>query len=673
MDARARQRLLQAAEGHFRSGDLVAAQAALESLVAQDPTSSRGFELLGYVHGNAGRLQEAHRCLEQACRLPNAAPEAHYYLGVALLRQAQDQPALEAFDRCIARAGPFFEALFQRGTAYSRLGRNTLALKDYLAALRLRPGVIELVFNIAKVYDAARDFTNALAYYDRALALAPGSADVLAHRGAVLYDLERYAEAVGSWEQALAADPKIEHLPGFLLHARLRLCDWQRWAVERDALLERFGRGEDVCGPFEMLAICGDEAVQLGAARRHVRGLEARVEVGEQGLAPPRPPTGRKIRVGYFSADFGRHAVSYLTAELFEQHDRESFETFAFATRPAAPGDALRARLAESFDEFLEVADESDARIVERARSLGLDIAVDLGGHTRGSRTSVFRDRVAPVQVNFLGYPGSMGASFIDYLIADATTVPGPNRLHYQERVVWLPECFQPSDTKRQVAPPPPSRKAAGLPEEGFVFCCFNNSYKLNPEVFAGWMRILAQVEGACLWLLADHGAVQLNLRREAERAGVDPARLVFGGRLPMDEYLGRYRQADLFLDTQPYNAGTTASDALYAGLPVLTRCGGAFAGRMAASLLLALGLPELVAASQDEYEATAVRLAREPAALGDLRARLARQRTSGHVFDMRRYARHLEAAYREMARRAASGEPPDHLEIGRAEEAPGT
>lgn len=687
MKARERKQLLEAAEAYLRSGRAGLARAALESLIEADATSSRAFELLGYVHGNEGRLQEAHRCLEQAARLPGVSPEALHYLGVARLQQGLAAQAVEAFDRSMARAGPFFEALHERGTAWSRLGKGALALESYQRALRLRPDSFELLFNLGKVHDQLLQPAQALAFYERALALNPASADVLAHRGAALHDLHRLPEAIDSWQQALSRDPRIEHLPGLLLHARLRVCDWQQWEAQRAGLMARFGRGEPVCGPFQMLAIDGDEQVQHRCAQDWERAqrpagadgagtgpvaspatsLTTRPATAAGTPAGAAAPSPRRIRIGWFSADFRRHAVAYLVAELLGLLDRQTFEVIGWSTRRADPGDETRAQLVATFDRFIEAADLSDAELVEQARGAGLDIAVDLGGHTLHSRTAVFRARVAPVQVNFLGYPGTMGGPGSDYLIADEVVIPGPSREHYTEKIVWLPECFQPSDTRRVPGPSSTSRADFGLPPEGFVFCCFNSTYKLNPAVFARWMQILRAVEGACLWLLAEDEAARDHLRAEATRAGIAPGRLVFGGRLPLAGYLDRFRHADLFLDTVPFCAGTTANDALLMGLPLLTQRGDAFAGRMAASLLTALALPELITQSAAEYEDRAVWLARHPEELRQLRARLQASRDRGPAFDMRRYARHLGQAFVELHQRHQRGEPAAHLRIAAA------
>ena len=663
MKPQERRKLLQAAEDYFHSGNAALARLALESLVAADATSSRAFELLGYIHGNAGDLAEAHRCLSKACELPRPSAEAFYYLGVSLLRQRQAEAAIRAFDRALALAGPFFAALHDRGTACAQAGRHASALQSYAQAQRLQPESFDLAFNIGKVHDALRDFDRALASYDRALALEPASAEAWAHRGAVLYDLQRHAEAIDAWERALAIDPQIAFLRGFVLHARLRSGDWSRWQADRDELLARVQRGEPACGPFELLAISGDASLQLAAARAWVadRCTAPPARVGFTGGSRGR------LRIGYFSADFGRHAVAYLIAELIERHDRERFEVHGFALAPAAPEDPMRARLARAFDRLHEIHACTDAQAPELARGVALDIAIDLGGHTKGGRTSLFSQRLAPVQVNFLGYPGTMGADFIDYIIADEVTLPKASWDACTEKVVHLPECFQPSDTRKALPEADPPRRAFGLPDEGFVFCCFNNTYKINPDIFGTWMRILGAVHGSCLWLLAEGEPARSRLRAEAARAGIAPDRLVFGGRLPLAEYLGRYRLAGLFLDTQPFSAGTTANDALFAGLPVLTELGSSFCGRMAASLLRALDLPELIAGSRTEYEATAIRLASDPAELAALRARLARGREAGPLYDMDRYTRHLEAAYAHMQRHRLSGLPADHIAVPRA------
>jgi predicted O-linked N-acetylglucosamine transferase (SPINDLY family) len=363
------------------------------------------------------------------------------------------------------------------------------------------------------------------------------------------------------------------------------------------------------------------------------------------------------------SGDFRDHPVAFLTAGMFEHHDRDRFETFAISLSPFRSG-AMHERLAAAFTQFIDVSARTDTEIIKVIRDLGVDIAVDLAGYTRASRPGIFAGRAAPIQVSHLGFPGTMGSPFIDYIIADRIVIPPELREHYAERVVDLPDTFQANDAKRRDPVHTPTRADMGLPPTGFVFCAFHSSYKLNPAMFEIWMRLLRQIDGSVLWLVADDRALEDNLRREARARGVSPDRLVFAGRLPYADHLARQRLADLFLDALPFNGGTTTSDALWMGLPVLTRPGEAFASRMSASLLAAVGLPELVVQSVEDYAALALRIARDPDLLRDLKARLAGQRATHPLFDTARFTRHIEAAYVEMWERHRRGEPPAHFSV---------
>jgi predicted O-linked N-acetylglucosamine transferase (SPINDLY family) len=370
------------------------------------------------------------------------------------------------------------------------------------------------------------------------------------------------------------------------------------------------------------------------------------------------------MRIGYFSSDCHDHATMFLMAGLFEEHDRTRFEVTVFSFGLASQ-DAMRQRLLAGVERFIDVREKSDQEVVALARSLELDIAVDLKGFTSGARTELFALRVAPIQVSYLGYPGTMGVPYMEYLIADHTLIPAPSRVHYSEKVVYLPDSYQVNDSRRAIAARVFTREQVGLPAQGFVFCCFNNSYKILPAVFDVWMRLLQRVPGSVLWLLQDNAGAMQNLYQEAQRRGVDPSRLVFATRLGHSEHLSRQRLADLFLDTLPYNAHTTASDALWSGLPVLTCMGESFAARVGASLLKAVGLPELISENLAQYEALAVQLASQPQRLAALRERLAANRATAALFDTRRFTRNLERAYAQILQRHRDGLPPDHIEVG--------
>jgi predicted O-linked N-acetylglucosamine transferase (SPINDLY family) len=379
----------------------------------------------------------------------------------------------------------------------------------------------------------------------------------------------------------------------------------------------------------------------------------------ETASAPVSASTKERIRVAYLSADFHAHATAYLMAGVLEQHDRSRFEVYAVSFRKS-DGSEMRARVENACEHFIDVCDMSDREVAVLLRAHRIDIAIDLKGFTRDARTGILAFRPAPIQVNYLGYPCTMGAGYIDYLIADEIVVPKDEHPNYSEKIVYLPDTYQCNDSKRTIAGVVPSRSDAGLPETGFVFCSFNNNYKIAPQIFDIWMRLLKETEGSVLWLLESNPAAARNLRREAEARGVARERLIFAPWCANQaDHLARISLGDLFLDTLPCCAHTTASDALWAGVPVLTCTGNTFAGRVAASLLNAVGLPEMVTHSLAEYEARALRLARDPAAMTELKAKLARNRTTYPLFDTVRFTRHMEAAYTRMWERYASGHPP--------------
>jgi predicted O-linked N-acetylglucosamine transferase (SPINDLY family) len=437
-------------------------------------------------------------------------------------------------------------------------------------------------------------------------------------------------------------------------------CDWAGLDAAYARLAAGIDAGKRISPPFVLTAT----PLPLQARRRC-----AEIYVGQKyppvAVSPghwPKAPHER-LRLGYFSADFRRHAVGYLTVGMFEAHDRSRFELIAFAFGPPAPG-AMRARIAAAFDQFIEVEDRSDADVALLAREMEIDIAVDLMGFTTNSRTGIFARRAAPLQVSYLGYPGTMGADYIDYLIADTTVIPREDVRHYAEKIAYLPDTYWPFDSRLGVAERQFTRQEVGLPEQGFVFCCFNNNWKITPGVFDIWMRLLKRIEGSVLWLLEDNPAAGRNLGAEAGKRGIAAERLVFAPRMNLPEHLARHRLADLFLDTLPYNAHTTASDALWVGVPLLTRSGETFPGRVAASLLKAVGLPELITHTPEAYEALALEFATDAQKLGALRQRLAENRLTCPLFDTALFTRHIEAAFLAMWQRHASGLAADHIVV---------
>jgi predicted O-linked N-acetylglucosamine transferase (SPINDLY family) len=616
-------------------------------------------------YGRAKALHELRRyeaavaSYDQAIALRPDYAEAFCSRGRALFELQRYEASLASHDKAIALRPRYAAAYVDRGRALAGMTRYEEAIASLGKAIELEPGHPGVWYIRANALYSLERFEAALQSYDRAMALAPADASAYQNRGNALLMLERYESAIASYDKAIELDPDDSSAYGKRLHARMYICDWRDFAPEVARLAQRIERDEATLNPFAVLALCGSAQLQKRAAQNWVRQ-----ECPPNDRLPALPQRSRrdKIRVGYFSGDFRGHAISFLTAELFETHDRRQFELTAFSLGLNTKDD-MRARLEAAFDSFLDVQHESDHDIARLARSLEIDIAVDLGGFTRGGRPRIFATRAAPLQVSYLGYLGTMSADYMDYLIADGTIVPAAHQQYYSEKIVYLPS-YQVNDSRRPIAARRFSREELGLPPAGFVFCCLNSTYKLTPGTFAGWMRILARVPGSVLYLLGGSAALESNLRREADARGVAPERIVFGARLPRAEYLARYRTADLFLDTLPYNAGTTASDALWAGLPVLTCMGEAFASRVGASLLRAVGLAELIAATPEQYEQLAVELASDPQRMAAIRAKLAAGVRTSPLFDTAAATRHLEAAYARMYDRYHTGLPPEHIRV---------
>jgi len=628
-------------------GQLGEAVAHYDQAIALAPDFFEAFNNRGNALPALKRLDQALASFDAAIRLKADYAEAHVNRAVTLVKLHRPEQALAAFGDAI-RFNPGLAAAYNnRGNLLMTQHRLRDALADYEQAIRLQPAYADAFLNQGNVLKTLSRPQDAVASYDRAIALAPGLAQAHNNRGTALRALHRSEEALASYREALRLKPDYALAYGELQHIQAHLCLWPD-APRDDALLD-LGREEDVIPPFYMLELTDDPQRQLAFARAWAEEKFGGIRPGEFKRAAP----GERIRIGYFSADFHRHATMYLMARLFELHDRTQFEIHAFSYGAKAE-DEMRSRLLDAVDEFHDVADLDDREIAALSNARGIDIAIDLKGYTTGGRPGIFAHRAAPAQVSYLGYPGTTGAGFIDYILADAVTIPDELREYYSEAVIRLPHSYQVNDDRRRISDERIARADVGLPEDGFVFCCFNNNYKITPAEYDVWMRLLRQVDGSVLWLLRDSEIAAANLRREAERRGVDPDRLVFADRAPLDIHLARHRCADLFLDTFTVNAHTTASDALWAGVPVLTKLGSAFAARVAASLLHALDMSELVTQTVADYEALAIDLATNPAKLAAIKSKLADKRMTAPLFDTRRFAQDIEAVYRQLSGRSS-------------------
>jgi len=716
---------LRLAEKHFQAKDYRACELALRAILVDNQDHAGANELLAYVAANTGDPESFHSLLLRSSQQSDCSPKALYYLGSSFLAKNQFEQAALYLNRALKIAGDFFEALHDLATAQAQMGDKQLALQNYTKALHFRKDSCELYYNIARLYDeldqldlalvhyqhaieiepsyveawcnqgvdlarlrrydaalqsyeralnlrpndaatwsnkgivldALKRFSEALAAYEQAIKLSPEYAQGWANKAAFLHDQKQYPHAIAAYEEALRLDPNIPYVAGEMLHAKMKICDWRSIENEIESLEKAIMANQLVSSPFPVVV-----ASSSGASNHKV----ARLYANEQFPIFIKPKfhlkdSNQKIRIGYFSNDYFNHATAYLIAELFELHNRERFEVCAFSFSPNTQ-DEMQKRLKENFDQFIDVSSMTDHEVAKLARQMQVDIAIDLKGYTTNSRPGIFALGAAPLQINYLGYPGTMGADFIDYIIADKVLIPEHSQQYFSEKIIYLKNSYQVNDSKREISKLKFTRSEFNLPENKFVFCCFNNNFKILPTTFDLWARILSKVPDSILWLLEDNSLAKKNLIFQAESRGIAKDRLIFAGRMDLPEHLARHKLADLFLDTLPCNAHTTASDALWAGLPVLTQLGDTLAGRVAGSLLNAIGLPELITCDSKAYEDLAVELATNPLKLQQMKEKLASNKMDSPLFDVKLFTRVLEEAFIKIYQRYQMELPPENL-----------
>ncbi|MDB5847822.1 MAG: acetylglucosamine transferase [Rhodoferax sp.] len=578
----------------------------------------------------------------------NAA--ALYSLTVIAMHAGDSPQALALSARGVEHNPQFAPLRYVHGAVLQALDRKEEALQSFDAALALQPDYVEALLNSGVLLRNMFRHADALERFNRVVAIDPNHVTALGNFGILLTEFKQSEQAIAAFERLLALAPDYDYAPGLLFYERMHICDWRGFDELTQRITEDVRAGKRSCKSLAFMSASDQAADHLLAAKifaaHYAPAKNSALWNGER-------YRHRKIRLAYVSPDFREHPVGHLMAGVFERHDKNRFENIAISLG-IDDQSRLRARMVAAFDHFIDARAMGSEQVARLMREMEVDIAVDLGGYTSDTRTEIFAHRPAPVQVNYLGYPGTMGTPYHDYIIADRHTIPPEHQAFYTERVAYLPDTYLPTDNSVQIAERTPTRAECGLPDTGIVFCSFSHDYKISPPVFDVWMRLLAQVPGSVLWLVSRGEVAQRNLRVAAEARGVDASRLVFAGRVPrVENHLARYRQADLFLDTHPYNAHTTAADALMAGLPVLTYMGGSFPSRVAGSLLHAIGLPELATQSLAAYEALALRLTREPALLADLKTRLQANLVTHPLFDTEAMSGHLEAIYIAMWRRS--------------------
>ncbi len=655
------QQILARAIAAHQTGNIAQAEFLYKMVLQADKRQFEALHMLGLIEAQRGNFTAGFEHFKKALRVRPNAQEALINFGRMQSELGDHDAAVATYKKALTLDPKSALAHSNLSIILRRQGKAEEALSHCDAALEIAPNYADAWNNRGNVLLQLRRYREAIGTYDRALALVPDLAESWLGRATALLELKRFAEAFAAYERALSLDAglALSFVAGHRLYAKLSICEWTNLDADISRLLDGVRERKTVSVPFALLPLPSTPADQLRCA-------QINIEYG----SPPDPIwkgesyAHERIRIAYLSSDLREHAVAHLTVGLFEHHDKSRFETTAISFETARDSQIGR-RITAAFERFIDASAQSDQEIAELIRQLEIDIVVDLNGFTRNARLGVFARRPAPIQVNYLGYAGTMGADFYDYIVADSTILPKEHFPFYSEKVVWLPDCFMANDDKRPIAERTPSRSEVNLPENAFVFFSFNQPYKIEPTIFDVWMRLLAAIDGSVLWLKESEAAASCNLRLEAQRRGISPERLIFAPSLPDPaDHLARQRQADLFLDTRYYNAHTTTADALWAGVPVVTCLGSTFAARVAASLLRAVGLPELVKNSLAEYEALALKLAREPELLSSIRAKLARNRNTFPLFDTARFTRHIEAAYVTMWERAQRGEPPESFAV---------
>jgi predicted O-linked N-acetylglucosamine transferase (SPINDLY family) len=676
------------------------ALACYDKALALEPNNADVLNNRGTALLDLGKIGDALASFDRALAIEPNAAKACFNRGNALKALKRLDEAIASYGKAVALRPDFAAAYNNRGNALLELGQADAAAADFDKAIAIDPLFVQAYCNLAGALidlrrfsdafnasgkalqlapqsaaawvvqgDALRNanrFADALTAYDKASALEPQRADGWFGRARVLNELRRHTEAADCYRKLLAIDPDYEFAKGGLLYEKMLSADWRDFAPMVAEIRADIAAGKKAVEPFCYQAVTNSLADTKRCAEIYCRSK-----------CPPQPTKVRsgerhqngKIRVGYVSGELRGHVVARLLVELLERHDKSRFELFAFDNGDD-DGSKTRGRIVGALDSVIDISTLDTPRAAAAIKDNQIDILVNLNGHYGRSRTDIFSWRAAPVQVNYLGFSGTMGADFMDYILADRYVIPEGSEAHYSEKVVSLPDSFQPSDSKRVIADELPSRSSLGLPERGLVFCCFNNTFKITPDIFDIWMRLLGQIDDGVLWLPFDNDQVVDHLRKEAAARGVAAERLVFSRRTEhLADYFARYRIADLFLDTFPFNAGATANDALWSGLPLLTCSGDTYPARLSGSLLQALGLPELITRSLSDYEALALKLARDRALLGSLRQKLAENRNSWPLFDMARLTRHVEAAYGAMWQRHQAGLPPESFAVERIEQ----
>jgi predicted O-linked N-acetylglucosamine transferase (SPINDLY family) len=688
-----KQTLLQQAIKLHQDGKILDAEKIYITTIKSEPKNFEALHYLGVIKYQQGSYQESIRLIKKAISIKPDYAEAYGNIAMSYKSLQQFDLAIDSLNKAIEikprsyscfynlgnlnkeihqylTAIKYFtmaieldpnrhEAYFNRGVCHSQLNDIEETKCDYLEAIKIKPDFKEAYKNLSQLYVKEKKNAEAFEILYKLLEIDPDDIISLQMIAELFKDIGKKEHTLSCYKKIIEINPSEFFAEGYIFHLKLFLSDWSEYYEDLKSLEEGLSKFKPVAAPFVGMTAIDDPLLQLASAKSFCK-VKGYISTSEELIVAK---NNEKIRIGYYSADFYNHATSYLMAELFELHNKDIFEIHGFSTGQKVD-DEMSKRIQQSFSKFHEVSSLNNEQIINLSKEVNIDIAIDLKGHTKDGRPSMFAKRLAPIQVNYLGFPGTTGIKNIDYIVADSVIVPEINQKFYSEKIAYLPNCYQVNDSKRKISEYTFTREELGLPKNAFIFCSFNYVYKINPEVFDSWAKILKQVPDSVLWLMFDNDISSNNLLNEAKKRGVNPDRIIFANRMDLPLHLARHRLADLFLDTWPCNAHTTASDALWTELPIVTKIGQSFASRVCASLLSAIGVPELITTTTDEYETLAIDLAMNRDKLNGLKEKLIAGKLHSPLFDTTNYVVDLENIYMLMYKNYQAKLPPDHIYI---------
>ena len=581
-------------------------------------------------------------------------------LGMTLKQLEKFNEAIDCYKRSIQINPKNANSYYNLANLYNNIEKYDEAITFYKKTIEINPNFLGAYNNLGNILKNLNKYESAISFFNQAIQIDPRNAVLYNNLGISYNDIGEIAQAHKCFSEAFKINPNLDYLLGSLIQSKHCIVEWKYFEKDLKDLSDRILKNDRVCSPFQSVLFFDSPNLQSITAQKHVK---EKYYNKKNSITFLNKQSKKKIRIGYYSADFYNHAMSYLLVRLFELHDKSKFEIIAFSFGPDK-NDELSKRISNTFNKFIKVNLKTDKEIAEISKKLNIDIAVDLMCYTTNSRIGIFSERCAPIQINYLGYPGTSSAEFIDYVIADKTLIPKKNQKYFSEKIVYLPNTYQVRDSTQKISNKTYKRKDFNLPEDNFVFCCFNQNYKITPDVYDIWMRLLKKVDGSVLWLLKNSDIGINNLKKEARKRGVDPNKIIFAERMAMPEHLARHKLADLFIDTFPYTAHTTCSDALWAGLPVITRIGESFASRVGASLLYAIGLEELITKTKTEYENLAIKLATESGILKNIKNKLEKNKIKKPLFNTQLYTSNIETAYKKLYKNYHSNLAIKNIEI---------